>query len=142
MGKLLRQKLVQEAVVQSEFKDLWNEFHSFKRQMANVCQKYDTNFWETEAAERVVHHGFIAHEAAISLINEHCLCGKDVETESLSYGTPISSPSPLGTPILPEPVPIQVAPQFQVGWVTRLSFGEANDLSILDVTSPRRGSSP
>ena len=115
MGKLLHQKLAQEAVVQSEFKDLWNEFCSFKKQMVNVFQKYDSNFHEVEALERVTHRGFIAHEAVISLINKRCTCGKDDETKSLSYRTPVSSPSPVETPVVPEPVPLQVMLQFQVG---------------------------
>ena len=72
MGKVLRQKLAQEAVVQLEFENLWNKFHTFKRQMVNVCRKYNTNFHKIEASEWVTHQGFIAHEAAISLINECC----------------------------------------------------------------------
>ena len=51
MGKLLCQKLAQEAIVQSEFEDLRNKFHAFKKQMANICQKFDTNFREVEASE-------------------------------------------------------------------------------------------
>ena len=141
MGKLLHQKLAQEAIVQSEFKDLRNKFRAFKKQMATVCQKYDTNFWEIEASEQVAHHGFIAHEAAIALINECYSCVRDVETESLTYETPVSSPSPLGMPVLLDLVPLQVMLQFQVGWVTWLSFGKATDWSILDATSPRRSSS-
>ena len=69
MGKLLCQKLAQEAVVQSEFNNLRNKFHGFKRQMANICRKYDTNFQEIEASERIAHCGFVEHEAVISLIN-------------------------------------------------------------------------
>ena len=115
MGKLLRQKLAQEAVVQLEFEDLWNEFQNFNRQMANVCRKYDTNFCEVEAVEQVTHHGFIAHEAAIALIDQQCTCRKDTETKSLLYGTPVSSLSPIGMPVLLEPVPLQVMLQFQVG---------------------------
>ena len=86
--------------------------------MVNICRKYDTNFREVEASERVTHCGFIAHEATISLINECCTCGKDADTESLSFETPVSSPLPIGMPVLLEPVPLQVMPNFQVGWVT------------------------
>ena len=132
MGKLLHQKLAQEAVVRLEFEDLQNEFYTFKRQMANVCQKYNINFHEVEASERIAHRGFIAHEAAISLINKCCTCGRDAKTESLSSGASVSSPSPLETPVVLEAVPLPVMLPYQVGWVTWLSFGEATGSSILD----------
>ena len=70
MGKVLRQKFARQAVLESELEDLQNEFNSFKKQMANICWKYDKIFQEVEASERITHCGWIAHEAVIDLINE------------------------------------------------------------------------
>ena len=144
MGKVLHQKNARQAILESELEDLQNEFKVFKKQMANVCRKYDKNFREVEASERITHHRWIAHKAAIDLINERCTCGKDLEEEEdfQSLGSMVSSPLPIGTPVLPNPVPLQVIPAFQVGWVTWLSFGKATDLSILDATPSGRGSAP
>ena len=143
MGKVLRQKFARQAVLESELEDLQNEFNGFKKQMANICWKYDKNFQEVEASERITHHGWIAHEAAIDLINKWCTCRKDNEEEDFqSLGSSVSSPSPVGTPVLPDLVPLQVILASQVGWVTRLSFGKATYLSISDVASPGRSSSP
>ena len=80
-----------------------------------VCWKYDSNFWKVEACDVLNHCTFVEHECAIHLINERCTCGKvDVDSKSLNYKTPVSSPLPIGTPMLPEPVPLQVVPHFQV----------------------------
>ena len=143
MGKALRRKNADQAVLQSKFEDLQNEFDVFKKQMANVCWKYDKNFREVEASERITHRGWIAHEATIDLINERCRCGKDNEEEEdfQSLGSTISSPLPIGTPVLLQVVPLQVMPSFQIGWVTRLSFGEASDSFIIDAPSPGRNPS-
>ena len=63
----------------------------------------------------VRHRTFVEHKSAIHLINECCTCGKvDVDSKSLNYKTLVSSPLPIGTPMLPEPVPLQVVPHFQV----------------------------
>ena len=70
MGKVLRQKNACQAVLESKLENLWNEFNIFKKQMANICWKYDKNFREVEASERITHCGWIAHEAAIDLINK------------------------------------------------------------------------
>ena len=51
MGKVLRQKLAWQAVMESKLEDLQNEVAAFKKQMANICQKYDKNFQEVEASE-------------------------------------------------------------------------------------------
>ena len=141
MGKLLQQKLAWEAVIESELQDLWNKFHAFKRQMLNVCRKYDTNFQKVEASESLAYCSFVAHEAVISLINQCCTCGKDDKTVSLSYGTPVSSPSPVGMPILLEPVPLQVVPEFHVGNTVFPPFGKVNGVSFIVVASSGRGSS-
>ena len=141
MRKTLRQKFAHQAILESKLEDLRNEFDVFKKQMANVCRKYDWNFREVKASERITHCGWIAHKATIDLINERCMCGKSLEEEEdfQSLGSTMSSPSPIGTPMIPEWVPLPVVPTFQVGWVTWLSFGEASDLFISDATPSRRG---
>ena len=138
MGKVLRWKNAEQAVLVSQLEDLQNKFGAFKQQMANICQKYDKNFREVEASEQITHRGWIAHEAAIDLINQRCTCGKDDEEDDFQTIEMVSSPLPVRTPQLPEPVPLQVVPSYQIGWVTRLSFGEATDLSILDAASSGR----
>ena len=87
--------------------------------MAGVCRKYDQNFRETGVANGHLHRGWIAHEAAILKINEHCTCGASDSEDDFETVETVSSPSPVGTPVLPEPVPLQVIPTFQVRWVTR-----------------------
>ena len=137
MGKILCQRNARQAVLESELEDLQNEFDVLKKQMANTFQKYNKNFQEVEASERITHHGWIAYEAAIDLINKQYTCGKDSEEEEdfQSLGSMVSFLSPVGMPVLPEPVPLQVMPTFQVGWVTWLSFGKASDLFITDASS-------
>ena len=63
--------------------------------------------------------GWISHEAAILKINERCTCGASDSEDDFETVETVSSPSPVGTPVLPEPVPLQVFPTFQVRWVTR-----------------------
>ena len=95
MGKLLHQKLAQEAIIHSEFEDLHNEFQAFKKQVLTVFQKYDSNFRKVEASNSLNCHDFMAHEAAINLINEHCQCGNEsLKYESLAVLVPQS-------PVLP-----------------------------------------
>ena len=136
MGKVLHRKNAEQAILVSQLEDLQNKFGVFKKQMVNICWKYDKNFQEVEASEQITHRGWIAHEAAIDLINEQCTCGKDSEEEEdfQSLGSTMSSLSPVGTPVLLEPVPLQVIPTFQVRWVTWLSFGKASDSFIIDVS--------
>ena len=86
------------------------------------------------------HRGWITHEAAIALINERCTCTKNNEDDD-DFQTIEMDSSVEETPVLPELVPLQVVPTFQVGWVTRLSFGEATDSFIIDVSSSGRDSS-
>ena len=68
-----------------EFEDLRNEFHAFKWQMSNVCQKYNTNFQKVEASESLAYRGFVAHEAAISLINERCMLSVQIKAKWGSF---------------------------------------------------------
>ena len=138
---MFRQKNACQAVLESELEDLQNEVKGFKKQISNVFRKYDKNFWEIAVSEGHSHQGWVAHKAAISLINERCTCGKEAKEEEdfQSLESTVSSPSPVGTPVLPEPVPLQVIPTFQVGWVTQRSFGNASDLFITDASSSGRG---
>ena len=135
MQKTLRQKFTWQAVLELEFKDLQNKFHSFKSRVAGTLQKHTQNFRETSTSQ-----GWLSHETAITLINEWCSCGKDRDEDEDEFQSveTVSSPSPVGTPQIPEPVPLQVALIYQVGWITRLSFGKATDLSIADATSSGR----
>ena len=57
MGKVLYRKNTEQAVLVSQMEDLQAELGVFKKQMANVCRKYDKNFREIEALERITHHG-------------------------------------------------------------------------------------
>ena len=99
--------------------------------MAGVCRKYDNNFRETGVSLRHCHTGWISHEAAIEKINERCTCGtygsSDDEFETVET---VSSPSPSGTPVLPDPVPLQVMPAFHVRQVTWVRFVQPIDLSF------------
>ena len=121
---MVRQKAVQLDVLHNTVEDLRNELAGFKKTMAGVCRKYDDNFRQNGVASHQFHEGWVSHEAAIEKINERCTCGIDSEDEFETVET-VSSPSPIGTPVLPEPVPFHVMPSFQVGWVTR------RDLCIL-----------
>ena len=114
-------KSAQLDVLHNTVEDLKNELAGFKKTMAGVCQKYDDNFRRSGASARHLHEGWISHEAAIEKINERCTCGVDSDND---FET-VSSPSPVGTPVLPDSVPSQVMPSFHVRWVTR------RDLCIL-----------
>ena len=118
---MVRQKSAQLDVLHNTVEDLKNELSGFKSVMAGVCRQYNDNFRRTKAATHQLHEGWITHEAAIEKINERCTCGVDSDDEFATVET-VSSPSPVGTPVLPDPVPLQVMPSFQVGWVTRRDF--------------------
>ena len=139
MGKLVRRKSAQLDVLEHDFEDLKNEFAGFKKQMAGVCQKYDKNFRETGVTNRHLHRGWISHEAAILKINERCTCGASDSEDDFETVETVSSPLPIGTPMIPELVPLQVIPTFQVRWVTRRQFVKPIDSSIADVSSSERG---
>ena len=109
----------------------------FKKQMAGVCRKYDRNFRETGVANGHLHRGWISHEAAILKINERCTCEVSDSEDEFETVETVSSPSPIKTSMIPEPVPLQVVPTFQVGWVTRRQFVKPIDLSIADASSSR-----
>ena len=113
--KLVRWKSAQLDILEHNFEDLQNELAGFKKQMAGVCRKYDQNFCETGMANSHLHHGWISHEAAILKINKWCTCGASDSEDDFETVETVSSPSPTGTPVLPEPVPLPVVPTFQVG---------------------------
>ena len=124
MGKLVWKKAAALDVLYNTVEDLKNELAGFKKTMAGICHKYDDNFRRNGVSARHLHKGWISHEAAIEKINECCTCGVDSDDEFETVEM-VSSPSPIRTPILPEPVPLQVIPSLTVGWVTR------RDLCIL-----------
>ena len=111
-------KSAQLDVLHNTVEDLKNELAGFKKTMAGVCRKYDENFRRTSVSTCRCHEGWVSHEAAIEKINERCTCGADSDDEFETVET-VSSPSPIGTPVLPESVPLPVIPSFEVGWVTR-----------------------
>ena len=116
-------------VLHNTVEDLKNELAGFKKTMAGVCRKYDDNFRRNGASARHLHEGWLSHEAAIEKINERCTCGVDSEDEFETVET-VSSPSPIGTPVLPEPVPLQVMLSFHVRQVTWARFVQPIDLSF------------
>ena len=118
---MLREKSARLDVLAMEMQDLKNELAGFKKVMAGVCRKYNTNFQETGVAHGQLHHGWISHEAAILKINERCTCGTNDSEDEFKTVETVSSPSPVGTPVLLEPVPLQVIPTFQVRWVTTVT---------------------
>ena len=126
-------------VLHHEVQDLKNELAGFKKSMAGVCRKYDTNFREIGVSVRRCHTGWISHEAAIEKINERCSCGADDSEDDFETMETISSPSPVGTPQLPEPVPHQVMPSFHVGWVTRRNLCNLLTYPFIDASSSGRG---
>ena len=117
-------------VLQHTLEDLKNELAGFKKTMAGVCHKYDTNFRETGVSLRYLHSGWISHEAAIEKINKRCTCGADDSGDEFETIEMVSSPSPVGTPVLPDPVPLQVMPSFHVRQVTWVRFVQPIDLSF------------
>ena len=101
-------------VLHHSVEDLKNELAGFKKTMAGVCRKYDNNFRQNGVSAHHLHEGWISHEAAIEKINERCTCGADNLDDEFETVETVSSPSPVGTPILPDPVPLQVMPSFHV----------------------------
>ena len=112
-------KSAQLDVLCHSVEDLKNELAGFKKTMAGVCRKYNTNFREIGVSVQHCHTGWISHEAAIEKINKRCTCGANDSEDNFETVETVSSPSPIGTPVLPESVPLQVMPPYQVGWVTR-----------------------
>ena len=125
-------------VLHHTVEDLKNELAGFKKTMAGVCRKYDDNFRRNGVSARHLHEGWLSHETAIEKINERCTCGVDSDDEFETVET-VSSPSPIGTPVLLESVPLQVMPSFHVRQVTWARFVQPIDLSLIDASSSGRG---
>ena len=136
---MVRQKAAQLDVLHNTVEDLKNELAGFKTTMAGVCRKYDDNFRRSAALVRQLHEGWTTHEVAIERVNERCTCGtygsSDEEFETVNTA---SSPSPVGGPMIPEPVPLQVMPAFHVRQVTWARFVQPIDLSLIDASSSGR----
>ena len=137
---MVRQKSTQLDVLTHAVEEMKGELASFKKVMAGVCRKYDQNFRETGVAHRQLHNGWISHEASILKINERCTCGVGDSEDKFETVETVSSPSPVGTPVLPDPVPLQVMPFFHVRQVTWARFVQPIDLSFLAASSSRRSS--
>ena len=123
-------KSTQLDVLHHSVEDLKNELAGFKKTMAGVCRKYDNNFRQSGASARLLHQGWIFHEAAIEKINERCTCGANDSDDDFETVETVSSPSPVGTPVLSDPVPLQVMPSFHVRQVTWARFVQPIDLSF------------
>ena len=99
--------------------DLKNELAGFKTVMAGTHRQFNENFRRSAAWSRQLHEGWISHETAIEKINERCTCGtygsSDDDFETVET---IPSPQPNETPVIPDPVPLQVMPSFHVRQVT------------------------
>ena len=130
MGKVIRQKSAMLDVLHHSVEDLKNELAGFKKTMAGVCRKYDNNFQQSEVSARHLHERWLSHEAAIEKINERCTCGADDSGDEFKTIETVSSPSPVGTPVLPDPVPLQVMLSFHVRQVTWARFVQPIDLSF------------
>ena len=136
---MVRQKAAALDVLHNSVEDLKNELAGFKKTMAGVCRKYDDNFRKSGISARHLHEGWLSHATAIEKINERCTCGADSDDEFETVET-VSSPSPVGTPMISEPVPLQVMPSFHVRQVTWARFVQPIDLSLID--APSSGRSP
>ena len=128
---MVRQQNAKIDVLHNALEDLKNELAGFKQIMAGVTRQFNENFRRSAASVRQVNEGWISHEAAIERINERCTCGtygsSDDEFETVNT---VSSPSPVGGPMIPEPVPLQVMPSFHVRQVTWARFVQPIDLSF------------
>ena len=127
---MVRQKSAQLDVLMHAVENLTNELAGFKKTMAGVCRKYNQNFQETGVAHSHLHRGWISHEAAILKINERCTCGASDSEDDFETVETVSSPSLIGTPMILEPVPLQVMPSFHVRQVTWARFVQPIDLSF------------
>ena len=126
-------------VLHNTVEDLKNELAGFKQTMGGVCHKYDDNFCRSGVSARHLHEGWISHEAAIERINERCTCGTIGSEDEFESVESASSPSSVGTPVIPDSVPLQVMPSFHVRQVTWARFVQPIDLSFIDASSSGRG---
>ena len=137
---MVRQQNAKIDVLHSTLEDLRNELAGFKQVMAGVTRQFNENFRRSSAAVRQVNDGWVSHEAAIERINERCTCGTYGSSDSdADVFETVSSLSPIGTPMIPEPVPLQVMPSFHVRQVTWARFVQPIDLSFIAASSSGRG---
>ena len=134
---MVRQKSAALDVLHNTVEDLKNELAGFKTTVAGIYRKYDDNFRRNSASARHLHEGWLSHQVAIEKINERCTCGVD-DSDVFETIETVSSPSPAGTPVLPEPVPLQVMPSFHVRWVTRRDLCNLLTYLFLDASSSGR----
>ena len=129
---MVRQQNAKIDVLLNTVEDLKNELTGFKQIMAGVTRQFNENFRRSAASVRQLHEGWISHETAIERINERCTCGTYGSSDSDAFETvnSVSSPSPIGGPMIPEPVPLQVMPSFHVRQVTWARFVQPIDLSF------------
>ena len=128
---MVRRQNAKIDVLHNALEDLKNELAGFKQIMAGVTRQFNENFRQSSVSVRQLHEGWIAHEAAIERINERCTCGTYGSSDSdADVFETVSSPSPVGTPVIPEPVPLQVMPSFHVRQVTWARFVQPIDLSF------------
>ena len=137
---MVRQQAAKLDVLHNTVEDLKNELAGFKQIMAGVTRQFNENFRRSSAAVRQVNEGWISHEAAIERINERCTCGTYGSSDSdADVFETVSSPSVNGTPVLPEPVPLQVMPAFHVGQVTWRDLCSLLTWPLLAASSSGRG---
>ena len=137
---MVRQQAAKIDVLHHAMEELQNNLAGFKTVMAGIHRKYDTNFQEIGVSVRRCHSRWISHEVAIEKINERCTCGADDSGDEYETVETVSSPLPVGTPVLPDPVPLQVMPSFSVRQVIWVRFVHPTDLSFLDASSSGRSS--
>ena len=136
----MRQQNAKIDVLHNALEDLKNELAGFKQIMAGVTRQFNENFRKSAASVRQVNEGWISHEAAIERINERCTCGTYGSSDSdVDVFETVSSPSSIGDPMIPEPVPLQVMPSFHVRQVTWARFVQPIDLSFIAASSSGRG---
>ena len=137
---MVRQQNAKIDVLHNALEDLKNELAGFKQIMAGVTRQFNDNFRRSSASARQLHDGWITHEASIKRIDERCTCGTYGSSDSdADVFNTVSSPSPVGTPMIPEPVPLQVMPSFHVRQVTWARFVQPIDLSFIAASSSGRG---
>ena len=128
---MVRQQNAKIDVLHNALEDLKNELAGFKQIMAGVTRQFNENFRRSAASVRRLDEGWVSHETAIEKINERCTCGTYGSSDSdADVFATVASPSPIGTPALPEPVPLQVMPSFHVRQVTWARFVQPIDLSF------------
>ena len=126
---MVRQQNATIDVLHNTVEDLKNELAGFKHVMSGATRQFNENFRRNSAWVRRLNEGWISHETAIERINERCTCGTYGSSDDDEFETvnTVSSPSPVGGPMIPEPVPLHVMPSFHVRLVTWARFVQPID---------------